>query len=232
MSQKNEKSIIDEDSFEAVESTLTRTERYIEENKKSLSIIVAAIVLIIGGYLGFNKYVVEPQEEEAASQMFMAEHYFAIDSFKVALNGTGEYPGFLEIADEYSITKSGNLANYYAGVCYLKLGQYEDAIESFKKFNSDDEMVMTLALSSIGDAYLELGNTEDAISYYKKASERKPNKFITPMILFKLGTIYESVNNYEAALEAYKKIQSEYPKSSEGRNIRKYVARAKYKVNS
>jgi tetratricopeptide (TPR) repeat protein len=229
MSEKN-KSIIDEDSFEAVESTLTRTERYIEENKKSLSIIVAAIVLIIGGYLGFNKYVVEPQEEEAASQMFMAEHYFAIDSFKVALNGNGEYPGFIEIADEYSITKSGNLANYYAGVCYLKLGEYENAIEAFKKFNSDDEMIMTLALSSIGDAYMELGNTDDAISYYKKASERKPNKFITPMILFKLGTIYESINDYASALEAYKKIQTEYPKSNEGRNIRKYVSRTKYKV--
>jgi len=227
MSKKDNKTV-EESGLEAVEVTLSKTERYIEDNKKSLSIIIGVIIVIIGGYLGFKKFIVEPQEQEATEQIFMAEHYFDTDSFNLALNGTGEYLGVLEIADEYSITKAGNLANYYAGMSYLHLGEFENAIEYLKKFNSDDEIVMTMAIAGIGDANMELGNTEDAISYYVKATERKPNKFVTPMMLMKLGLAYESTKNYAKALETYEKIQQEYSKSNEGRNIRKYIARAKF----
>jgi tetratricopeptide (TPR) repeat protein len=229
MSKKDSKGV-EESGLEVVESTLSRTEKYIEDNKKSLSIIIAVIIVIIGGYLGFKKFIVEPQEKEAASQMFMAEHFFEIDSFELALNGKGEYLGFIEIAEEYSITKSGNLANYYAGMSYLRLGKFEEAIEFLKNFNSDDEIVMTLAISAIGDANMELGNIEEAISYYVKATERKPNEFSTPLMLMKLGMVYESQNKYDKALECYEKIQNDYSKSNEGRNIRKYIARAKNKI--
>ena len=227
MSKKDNKTV-EESGLEAVEVTLSKTERYIEDNKKSLSIIIAVIVIIIGGYLGFKKFIVEPQEKEASEQMFMAEHFFETDSFNLVLNGRNEYLGVLEIADEYSITKAGNLANYYAGMSYLHLGDFENAIEYLKKFNSDDEIVMTMAIAGIGDANMELGNTEDAISYYAKATERKPNKFVTPMMLMKLGLAYEGNKNFDKALETYEKIQTEYSKSNEGRNIRKYIARSKF----
>jgi len=227
MSKKDNKTV-EESGLEAVEVTLSKTEQYIEDNKKSLSIIIGVIIVIIGGYLGFKKFIVEPQEKEASEQIFMAEHFFETDSFNLALNGNGEYLGVLEIADEYSITKAGNLANYYAGMSYLHLGKFEDAIEYLKKFNSDDEIVMTMAIAGIGDANMELGNIDDAISYYVKATERRPNKFVTPMMLMKLGLAYEGQKEYAKALEAYETIQKEYSKSNEGRNIRKYIARAKF----
>lgn len=216
-----------EEVVEVVENTLSRTEQYIEDNQKSLTIIVLAIVVIVGGYLGFQKFIVEPQEKEAAGLMFQAEHLFEIDSFRIALEGDN---GFLEIADGYSLTKVGNLANYYAGVCYLQLGEYENAIDYLNQFSSDDEILMTMSISSIGDANIELGNIDDAISYYKKASERKPNNFITPMLLMKLGLAYESQDNLNDALITYNKIQSEYSDSNEGRNIRKYIAKIEYKL--
>ena len=216
-----------EEVVEVVENTLSRTEQYIEDNQKSLTIIVLAIVVIVGGYLGFQKFIVEPQEKEAAGLMFQAEHLFEIDSFRIALEGDN---GFLEIADGYSLTKGGNLANYYAGVCYLQLGEYENAIDYLNQFSSDDEILMTMSISSIGDANIELGNIDDAISYYKKASERKPNNFITPMLLMKLGLAYESQDNLNDALITYNKIQSEYSDSNEGRNIRKYIAKIEYKL--
>ncbi len=227
MSKKDSKTV-EESGLEAVEVTLSKTERYIEDNKKSLSIIIGVIIVIIGGYLGFKKFVVEPQEKEASEQMFMAEHFFETDSFNLTLNGNGEYLGVLEIADEYSITKAGNLANYYAGMSYLHLGEFENAIEYLKQFNSDDEIVMTMAIAGIGDANMELGNVDEAISYYVKATERKPNKFVTPMMLMKLGLAYEGQKEYSKALETYEIIQNEYSKSNEGRNIRKYIARAKF----
>ena len=216
-----------EEVVEVVENTLSRTEQYIEDNQKSLTIIIMAIVLIVGGYLGFQKFIVEPQEKEAAELMFQAEHLFEIDSFRIALEGDN---GFLEIADNYSLTKVGKLANYYAGVSYLQLGEYENAIDYLNQFSSDDEILMTMSISAIGDANNELGNIDDAISYYKKASERKPNKFITPMLLMKLGLAYESQSNFSDALIAYNKIQSDYSDSNEGRNIRKYIAKIEYKL--
>jgi len=230
MAKKKEKS---EEVVEVVENTLSRTEQYIEDNQKSLTIIVLAIVVIVGGYLGFQKFIVEPQEQEASSLMFVAEHNFELDSFNLALNGdaANDIAGFLDIADEFSITKVGNLANYYAGISYLQMGEFENAIEYLNKFNSDDEVVMTMAIVGIGDANSELGNIDDAISYYKKASERRANNFATPYALMKLGMIYETQGKNEEALVAYKKIQSEYSASNEGKNIRKNIARLEYKLD-
>ena len=51
----------------------------------------------------------------------MAEIYFEKDSFNLALNGDLNSAGFIDIADDYSSTKTGKLANYYAGICYLNL---------------------------------------------------------------------------------------------------------------
>lgn len=227
MAKKKEKP---EEVVEVVENTLSRTEQYIEDNQKSLTIIILAIVVIVGGYLGFQKFIVEPQEQEAASLMFVAEHNFELDSFNLALNGdaSNDIAGFLDIADEYSITNVGNLANYYAGISYLQIGEFEKAIEYLNKFNADDEILMTMAIVGIGDANSELGNIDDAISYYKKASERKVNNFSTPYALMKLGMIYETQGKKEEALVAYKKIQSEYSTSNEGGNIRKNIARLEY----
>jgi len=77
--------------FENVENVLSKTEKYIEENQKSLTIIVLAIALIIAGYLGYKKLFLEPTEIEAQSEMFIAEKYFERDSFRLALDGDGSY---------------------------------------------------------------------------------------------------------------------------------------------
>ena len=157
---KKEETIID------VAEVYSKTERYIEENQKSLSVIVGAIVVIVGLYFGYQKLYIGPLEEEAQSQMYVAERYFEKDSLNLAINGDGNYLGFLDIIDEYGATPSGNLAHYYLGICYLKVGQYEDAIEYLSSFDSDDIMVSSIATGAIGDAYMELGEIQDAVTYY------------------------------------------------------------------
>ena len=214
-----------QDQFESVENALSKTEHYIEENQKSLTIIVLAIIIIVGGYLGYKRFVVTPKENEAKSQMWMAEQYFAKDSFNLALTGDGNYLGFLDIIDEYGITKSANLANYYSGICYLHLGQYEDAIEYLKQFESDDKMIAPIAYGAIGDAYLELDNMDDALVFYKKAVNVSENNFTTPIYLMKLGFIYEQNHEYKKALEVYSRVEKNFPTSSEGRQIAKFIAR-------
>jgi tetratricopeptide (TPR) repeat protein len=221
MSKKKEKS---QDQFESVENALSKTEHYIEENQKSLTIIVLAIIIIVGGYLGYKRFFETPKENEAKSQIWMAEQYFASDSFNLALNGDGNYLGFLDIIEEYSITKSANLAYYYSGISYLHLGQFENAIEYLKQFESDDKMVAPIAYGAIGDAYLELNNLDDALVFYNKAVNTSENNFTTPIYLLKVSFVHKQNGDYKKALETYKKIEKDFPNTAEGRQVSKYLA--------
>jgi tetratricopeptide (TPR) repeat protein len=218
--------------FENVENVLSKTEKYIEENQKSLTIIVLVIALITGAYLGYKKLYLAPTELEAQSEMYVAEKYFEKDSFRLALEGDGSYMGFIDIIDEYGITKCANLANYYAGICYFKLGEYEEAIECLKKFESDDIMVETVAMGAIGDSYVELGELEKAVEFYMKAAERKKNDFTSALFLKKAGIVYEELNNYKKALEVYERIETQFPKSEESRDMEKYITRVKLKIKT
>ena len=156
--------------------------------------------------------------------MWMAEQYFAKDSFNLALNGDGNYLGFLDIIEEYSITKSANLANYYSGISYLQLGQFENAIEYLKQFESDDKMIAPIAYGAIGDAYVELNNFDDALVFYNKAVNTSENNFTTPIYLMKVSFVHKQNEDYKKALETYKKIEKDFPNTSEGRQVSKYIA--------
>ena len=215
-----------EQNFEVVEDALSRTEQYIEDNQKSLSIIVGAIVVIAMLYLAFTRLYIKPKEKEALSEMFQAEQYFEVDSFNLALNGDDNAFGFLNIIDEYGMTKAANLANYYAGICYLQLGDYDNAIDYLKSFDADDEMIMPMAYGALGDAYSQNGDYDEAISFYEKAGNIE-NDFSAPLYLMKAGMLYEDKGDYASALEAYKTIKDKYSKSNEGRYIEKYIERAK-----
>jgi tetratricopeptide (TPR) repeat protein len=212
--------------FAQIEETLTKTEQYVEDNQKSLTLIVGAIIVIIAIYLGFTNFYLEPLEKEAHADMYMAEMYFEKDSFNLALNGDGQYLGFLDIADEYSLTNPGNLANYYAGLCYLHTAQFEDAIEYLSDFSSDDIILSTLALGCIGDAYLELEDNSSALKYYEKAADNASNDFTTPRYLMKQAIVLEMDEEYEDALEMYNQIKEDYSKSQIAQDIDKYIARA------
>jgi len=224
---KNTNHSTGDDNLEAIQSTLSRSEQFIEENQKSVSIIIGAIIFIVVGYFAFQKFYIAPLEEEAQSQMFMAQNYFEQDSFKLALEGDGFNEGFLTIADDYDMTNTGALANYYAGISYLHLGELDEAIDYLKNFDADDELVTTMALGAIGGAYVDKGDLDNAVSYYSKASKRKTNEFVTPVFLMKLALVHEELKQNDKALEAYMTIKTEYPKSTEARKIDKYIERVK-----
>lgn len=219
------------DKFESIENALSRTERYIEENQKSLTIIVGAIIVAVGIYFAFTKWYLKPLEEDAQKEMYIAERYFEKDSFNVALTGSGSYPGFLAIIDDYGLTKSANLAHYYAGMCYKNLGKNSEAIEYLKKFDSDDQMLSNIALGAIGDCYSELGDSNEAVKYYKRAAKNVKNDFTSPIYLMRAGVLLESKGDYKSALEVYETIQNDFSKTYEGQQIEKYITRVKVKGN-
>jgi tetratricopeptide (TPR) repeat protein len=215
------------ENLEAVEHALTRTEQAIEENQRPLTIIVIALIVLLGVFLGVKKFVISPKEKEAQAQIFMAESYFEKDSFNLALNGDGNYLGVLDIIDNYKITKTAKLAHYYAGISYLRLEQYQDAIDYLQKFKSKDDMIKPIAVGAIGDAYVELDNFDKAITNYLHAANTAENSFLTPLFLQKAGELLEMQEKSPDALKHYERIKVDYPDSNEGRQIDKYIARAK-----
>ncbi len=220
-----------DDNLQELESALTKTEQFIEDNQKIISYVVGAIILVVAAYLGFSKFYLQPKQKEATSQMFMAENYFEKDSFNLAINGDGNYLGFLDIIEDYGITKSANLAKYYTGISYLHLGQYEDAIDYLKDFDTDDILLEPIKEGAIGDAYMELGETDNALKQYKKAYSLTENELTTPVYKMKAAEILESQQEFDKALALYQEIKQAYPKSNEGTSIDKYIARVKLKMS-
>ena len=219
-----------EDSFEQLEGALTSGEQFIEKNQKMIVNVIVVLLVIIGAYFGYNRFIVTPKVTEAANQIFGAQNYFEKDSFNLALNGDGNVLGFLEIIDKYGSTPSGNIANYYAGLSYLHLGQYENAIQYLKKFSSDDLLMANMALANIGEAYMQMGDYKNAATHYQKAANSKTNDFSTPMFLMKNGLALEKAGDYAGALKCYEQINREYPNAPEARDIEKYIERAELKL--
>ncbi len=225
MANKQEKKIEKaEERIGAVEEVFSKSEQFIEKYQKVILIAVGVIVVVVLVVFGFKRFYIGPREKEAQSQMFMAEKYFEMDSLNKALNGDGQYLGFLAIMEDYSMTKSANLSHYYAGICYLKLGKYDQALEHLDKFSSDDKIIAPMAKGAMGDAYMELKQVEKAAGFYQDAADMNKNDFTTPLFLMKAAMAYEELGKLDRSLEFYKRIKEEYPRSNEGREIDKYIS--------
>lgn len=214
----------DEERLESIESTLGKTEMFIENNKKTITTVVVALIIIVLAVFGVKKYYMEPREQEAQTAIFRAEQLFGNDDFATALNGDGNNMGFIDVINEYGGTKTANLAKYYAGICYLNTGDFANAVKYLGEFNGKDQIVKPLATGAMGDAYMELGNVAEAAKCYEKAAKESKNTFTSPMMLLKAGYAYEMVEDYQKALEMYKLIKSDYINSNEGFNIEKNIA--------
>lgn len=208
----------------AVVEAISKSEQFIEKNQKIILIVIVAILVLIGGFFGYMKLIAEPRQEAASTEMFAAEQFFKNDEMDKALNGEGKHLGFLAIIDKYPNTKSGKLANFYAGSAYLSKGEFQKAIDYLEDFKSKDVFLSSGAKAMIGDCYLELNKIDDAIKNYEKAITTS-NEMTTPFVLFKLGVAYEMKKDNKKALETYKKIKSDFPSSMEAREIDKYISR-------
>ena len=216
-----------EERIVAVEEALSKTEQFIERNQRIITYVIGGLIVVTLLVFGYRKFVTLPKEKAAQKAMYLPELYFEQDSLEMALNGAGESMGFLGVIDDYGSTSSGNLAYYYAGICYLNLGDYEEAITHLKKFSGDDLIVPGMALGAIGDAYMQLGEVNDAISYYLDAANENRNEFTTPTFLLKAGWAYEINQEYNKALEMFEQVKTNFPQSREARDIDKYISRAK-----
>ncbi|MBL7835542.1 MAG: tetratricopeptide repeat protein [Cyclobacteriaceae bacterium] len=209
---------------DALAERLGSAENWMERNSKTVIALVAIVLLAVAGYFGFNYYK-KSQDAQAQPQMFQAVYYFEADSLDLALNGDGNNLGFLNIIEDYKFSSAANLAHFYAGVCYLKKGEFDAAILYLEDFSADDLLVQARAYSLIGDAHMEKGEYEDAARFYDKAANYKPNKQYSPAYLMKAALAYEKLNQNDKAKDAYSKIISDFWDSQEYQNAVKFKAR-------
>lgn len=218
--------------FDTLDKSASRTEEWVAKNQRLLLGIVGAIAIGTLVYLLFNRFIVEPKEEKAANEIFQAQQYFqqAVDAtekndslYNLALKGGEGKLGFLGVAEQYEGTAAGNLANYHAGMAYLNLGDFKNAIAYLEKFKSDDAILKPIALGAIGDALSETNKVDDAISYYKQAAEASENDFTTPRYLFKAAQLYLTAGKKSEANKLFIAIKEKYETSKEGMNIDAFI---------
>ena len=213
--------------FSTLDETASKTEDFVAKNQNVIIGVVGAIALVLVGYLGYEKFVAAPKEDEAATEMFQAQQYFqqatdgvASDSlYKLSLKGAEGKFGFVDIADKYSGTDAGNLANYYAGIAYLNTGKYTEAIDYLGKFKSEDVVLSALAKGAIGDAYSQNKQPKEALEYYVKAAESNKNDFTTPRFLLKAGKTALELKNNEDALKYFTDIKENFDASPEAASV-------------
>ena len=213
--------------FSKLDETASKTEDFVAKNQRIIIGVVGAIALMTVGYLAYQKFVAAPKEDEAATEMFQAQQYFqqatdgvASDSlFKLSLKGAEGKFGFVDIADKYSGTDAGNLANYYAGIAFLNTGKYTEAIEYLGKFKSEDMVLSALAKGAKGDAYSQNKQPKEALENYIKAVEANKNDFTTPRFLLKSGKTALALGNKEEALKYFTDIKDNFDASPEAASV-------------
>lgn len=224
--------------FDTLDEKASTTEAWVQKNQKSILIAIAAIIVIGLGFLFYQQFVSIPKEKEASNELSYPLQTLdnALNSqdikerealLNLSLKGSNGRYGFIEITKKYSGTKAANIANYSAGMAYLNLNKYKQAIEHLEKFESDDQILSALALGNIGDAFAELKQPSDALNYYEKAFKKGENSYTAPMYLFKAGLTAIQTKEYKKAVEYFETIKQEYPQSEEAQNTDTYLAMAK-----
>lgn len=220
--------------FRSLDEGASKTEAWVEKNQKGIIGVIAVMAICVLGYFAYHQYIQKPREIEAMNEMFQAQNYWeqaltapAKDSlYNLSLQGgEGKY-GFIDIIENYSGTNAANLAHYYAGMAYLNLNKYQEAIAQLDKFSSKDDILAPLAKGAIGDAFVQLNQNEDALKYYEEAANMRTNDFTSPRFLLKAGIAAMSLNQNDKALKHFKKIKEEYPKSPEVTKAEVYTGRA------
>lgn len=219
--------------FKSLDDGSSKTQVWVEKNQNKILTIVGLVVIVLASYYAYTNFVIEPNEINAANEIYFSQQKYeeALTSendsiFDIALNGENDNLGFIELADRFSGTKAGNLANYYMGMIYLKKNDYQNAIKYLSNFKSNDIMLSSISVGSIGDAFSELNQYEEAYEFYTKAHEVSENNYTTPIYLFKSAIVALELGKFSSAFDNFTKIKFEYSESLQAKNIDVYISKA------
>lgn len=221
--------------FNTLDESASKTEAWVQKNQNYILGVIGAVAVGVLAYLGYHQFIQKPKEASAANELFYPQQYFdqALASetekdslFTLALNGAEGKYGFLDIIEEYSGTKAANMAKYSAGMTYLNLQQYDEAISNLEGFSSDDDILGAMAKGGIGDAFSQLNQPEDALDYYEKAIAHSDNDFTAPRFLYKAGVVAMELGQKDKALGYFERIKEDYPNAQEANGVEALIGMA------
>ena len=222
--------------FDTLDTTASKTEEWVVKYQNIIFGVIGVIAIGVLGYLAYDKFVIGPKNQEAVSELNQAQYYFELavntvnsDSLYLrALNGgEGKY-GFIDIINNYSGTPAAKLATYSAGMSYLNLRDYKNAIYYLDQFTSEDVLLSALSKGAIGDAFAQLGQLDDAYDYYLEAAKVNENDFSTPKYLYKAAITGATLGKTSAAIEFLNRIKKEFPESVEANKVDVQLGRLEY----
>jgi tetratricopeptide (TPR) repeat protein len=208
------------------EEIIAKAQDFWTRYQKQITVVLAVVVLAVGGWYGYKNFIQKPKAEKAIDVMFKAEEYYRMDSLQKALNGDGINWGFVRVIKEYGSTDAGNLARFYAGDCYLRTGDFNNAVKQLKEFSTSQKQVQARAYKLLGDAYSELGKNDDAISSYKKAAHHfTEDLHNSAEYLFFAASLAERSGKNSEAIELYKEVKEKFPGTVAANESDKYLAK-------
>ena len=211
-----------------VAEALSKTEVFFEKNKKTIGYVAGGIIVVAALIYAWYSLIYQPKQREAVDQLFVAERYFRLDSFNLALNGDGNSLGFAQVIDKYG-KKAGEAVFFDAGICCLRLGDYDKAIDYLKKYSTKDNIMKARAKAAIGDALVNKGDIAASVPYFEEAASISNNIF-SAGYLQKAGICYEELGQLDKALAAYNKIKNEFPNPPEGMEVQKFISRVEASI--
>lgn len=228
---KEKEEVFDEESttaevFNTLDEGASRTEEWAVKNQKYIIGVVAAVAIAVLAYLAYKKLVVEPKQKDAMNEMYTAKKYYddavsgvSSDSlYKMALDGgEGKY-GMLDIINNYGGTDAANQASYYAGMSYLNLKDYENAIKHLGNFSTEEKITNPMSKGAIGDAFIQLNQLPEGLDYYEKAFKANVNEYTTPLFLMKAARIAIRLEQNQKAFDYLTRITSEFSTSAEAKD--------------
>ncbi len=217
---------LDTSSYDDNARVIQNAKTFWEKYSKPIVYIFGGLTAILLGYIAYTNFYAAPREQKAADAIWQAQEYYNMDSLNLALKGDGQFPGFEKVIRDYSGTKAGNLAKFYAGSVSLRQGDFKKAEEYLKGFNTSSKTVQAVAWSRLGDALAEQGKSAEAITLYAKAGHHFPeNQALSSENLFKAGLLSEVQGKNDEAIKYYKEIKDKYSRTQRGFQISKYLAR-------
>lgn len=214
---------------ETLGEAMNKTELFFEKNGRKMTTVFLALLVVAAVVYGYRALIVHPRAEKAAEMISEAQNRFeaANPDFELALLGDANGAGFLDVIEQYGSTPSGNLAKHYAGICYLRTGDLENAAKYLAKFSPlkgiPGAIVNAQNYGLQGDVAVERQDYDAAVKFYEKAVKAADNNLTAPMYLRKAGLAEQARGNESRAAACYERILTSYPASMEAREAEKLL---------
>ncbi len=208
--------------------TYYKAREFVEKNRKILGYILTGIIIIVAGVIIYRNNV-KAENERAEALFSKIISYYDNGDYKTAVDGIPQrnIQGLKYIVENYGGTNAGEIATYYLASAYFMLGDYDNALKYFKKYDGNDKLLFSASLAGIASVYEMRGKYKEAGEYFEKAAQRFRENILVPEYLYNAARNYKLAGERERALRLYERIKKDYPNFAKIRDVEIYIASLK-----